>query len=80
MSKQDRQNVAIEVISRSPSTRVIATIPWTVQARRRVVLAGGVLGRACKSGLIPRGRFQPNAWDDEELLVEETSGQPDACQ
>ena len=57
-----------------------ATIPWTVQARRCVVLAGGVLGRAGKTGLIPRGRFQPNAWDNEDLLVEETSGQPDVCQ
>jgi hypothetical protein len=59
MSRQHSQNAAIEVISRSPGTRVIATIPRTVQARRCVVLAGGVLGRAGKSGLIPRVASNP---------------------
>jgi hypothetical protein len=39
----------------------IHTLAKQMQARRCVVLAGGVLGRAGKSGLIPRGRFQPNA-------------------
>lgn len=75
-----RHNVATEVTSRWPSDRVIATIPSTMQARRRVVFACGVLGRAGKNGLVRSGRLQPNAGGDEESLVEEPSEHPDARQ